>query len=344
MKLSRLLPILVLLFCWQGLSAQDVHYTLFDYSPLRSNPALTGAFEGSVRIGGIYRSQWFTVGDATEFGTPSFYADAPIIRGFREQDWIGVGLFVMSDKYGSNDLQTSGGQLSASYHLANKKRTNILTLGAQYGRMQRSINYNSPIYEQIISANSGGLGLPPADGEFGQNQEEMTDFTDINVGLLYRTKIDKISNLEIGLAGLHLNSDDNALLTAGGLPSKREITAIGHAIYERDLDNDWSINPKLFWQTTEAGGNEVQIQAWAGKQMNADFKINFGLGYRAGDAANILFGIDYKDLRAALAYDLTISSANSITNYQGGFELGAYYIIKIYKQPELPPTILCPRF
>ena len=344
MKLSKLLPILVLLFCWQGLSAQDIHYTLFDYSPLRANPAFTGAFEGSVRIGGIYRGQWFTVGDATEFGTPSFYADAPIIKGFRDQDWIGVGLYVLRDKYGRNALETTGGQLSASYHLANKKRTNVLTLGFQYGQMQRRINYNSPVYQQIIAERFGGGGLNANAGEFGQNPEETTSYTDLSAGLLYRTQLDKTSKLEIGLAGLHLNSDENNLLISGGLPTQREMTVVGHAMYERELDNDWSINPKLFFQTTEAGGSELQIQAWAGKRLNEDFKLNFGLGYRAADAANLLIGIDYKDLRAALAYDINVSGANTITDYQGGFELGAYYIIKIYKQPELPPTILCPRF
>ena len=156
------------------------------------------------------------------------------------------------------------------------------------------------------------------------------------------------SNLEVGVAGLHLNSDNNSLLGGGGGGvaagrSERALTITSHAIYSRELNEDWSINPKLFWQTTDGGGNNVLVQGWVGKQMNDDLKLNFGLGARLGDAANILLGCEYKDLRVALAYDLNISGANAITNYQGGFELGAYYIIKIYKQPELPPTILCPR-
>ncbi|MEL7251624.1 MAG: PorP/SprF family type IX secretion system membrane protein [Bacteroidota bacterium] len=355
MKLSKFLPILVSLFCWQGLSAQDIHYTLFDYSPLRANPAFTGAFEGSVRIGGLYRGQWFTVGDFAEFTSPSFYADAPIIKGFRDQDWIGVGLFFVNDQFGAAKLRTSGGALSASYHLANKKRTSVLTLGAQYGNMQRRLDPGADlIYEQTIDEPFGGGGgtgtLEFANGANSPLGEP--SYTDINVGLLYRTQIDKTSNLEIGVAGLHLNSDNNSLLSGsagggggGGIAgrSERNLTITSHAIYEQQINDDWSINPKLFWQTTEGGGNNLLLQAWMGRKMNEDLQLNFGLGYRAGDAANILLGAYYKDLRVALAYDLNVSGANAITNYQGGFELGAYYIIKIYKQPELPPTILCPR-
>ena len=60
-------------------------------SPLGVNPALAGAYNGSYRINGIYRDQYR--GAATNpFGGFSLNIDAPIIRGIRKQDWIGVGL------------------------------------------------------------------------------------------------------------------------------------------------------------------------------------------------------------------------------------------------------------
>lgn len=354
MKLGRLLPILLLFFCWQGLSAQDIHYTLFDYAPLRSNPALTGAFSGSVRVGGVHRSQWFAVNSFNDYGTSSFYADAPIIKGFRDQDWVGVGLFVVSDRYGdASSIQTSGGLLSASYHFANKKRTNVLTIGGQYGQMQRRLDLNSPISQETIDVGFGGGGIGTNQGEFavgGMDAPPEPMYTDISAGLLYRSQIDKESHIEIGLAGLHLNSPDNSLSSTGGGgmgiagAASRGMTVVSHLIYSRELNNNWSINPKLYFQSTEGGGSEMMAQAWVGKRIKPDFKLNFGLGGRVGDAAHVLVGADYKDLRMALAYDLNLSGANTITNYQGGFELGAYYIIKIYKKPELPPTILCPRF
>lgn len=344
MKFSRLLPILVLLFCCLGLSAQDVHYTLFNMSPLRTNPALTGAFNGTARLGGIYRGQWFNL-DAS-MSTPSFYADAPIIRGFRDKDWVGVGFNFLSDQAGPFDLKTSLGGLSASYHLAvDKKANSILTLGAAYNQVSRRAEFRDPLAEQNIGTGFGGGGLNETEFNAMGNLEKNVSYSDVNVGLLFRTKMDKTNALELGVAALHVNSPAAKLLDTGnGDDSDRKMTFIMHGKFDRKIDEKWSMSPTFFWQTTEAGLNEIMLQAWAGRKINEELTLNFGLGGRYGDAAQILFGADYKDLRAALSYDINLSSATTITNNVGGFELAAYYIIKIYKTPELPPAILCPKF
>ncbi len=137
MKLFRLLLLIVIVNATGKLSAQDIHYSLYNMSPLTLNPALTGAFSGTARIGGIYRDQWANV-IGNQFVTPSFYVDAPIIRGFGKKDWVGVGFTMFTDKAGSLSLQTAASMLSASYHLSlNKKGTSILTLGVQGGSVQR---------------------------------------------------------------------------------------------------------------------------------------------------------------------------------------------------------------
>ena len=81
-----------------------------------------------------------------------------------------------------------------------------------------------------------------------------------------------------------------------------------------------------------------------GHQLNPDWAINFGAAYRISDAAEVLIGADYKDLRVALSYDVNVSSLSEVSDYQGGFEIAASYIIKIFKTPEVDPAILCPRF
>ena len=56
----------VLMICGMCLSStlvkgQDIHYTLFNDSYLTTNPALTGSFYGSYRIGSIFRDQWYSI-------------------------------------------------------------------------------------------------------------------------------------------------------------------------------------------------------------------------------------------------------------------------------------------
>ena len=90
------------------LAAQDIHFTQFYMVPQGLNPALAGKFEGSVRFGGIYRSQWRSIVGSNHFSTPSAFVDAPILKGFRKKDWIGVGLSLFQDQAGTLSLKRSG--------------------------------------------------------------------------------------------------------------------------------------------------------------------------------------------------------------------------------------------
>ena len=45
-------------------TAQDPNFSQFFASPLTLNPALTGKFDGVVRVAGNYRNQWPTINNA----------------------------------------------------------------------------------------------------------------------------------------------------------------------------------------------------------------------------------------------------------------------------------------
>ena len=128
-----------------------------------------------------------------------------------------------------------------------------------------------------------------------------------------------------------------------GDANRRPAKIVGHGRLVMPLQGKWTFEPTFLFQTTSAA-NEFALQAWAGHQINPDTKLNFGLGYRVGDAGKFLFGIEHKDLTAAIAYDLSLSSKTQVNNYQGAIELAAFYILKIYKKPVIKPAILCPRF
>ncbi|HQU59713.1 MAG TPA: PorP/SprF family type IX secretion system membrane protein, partial [Saprospiraceae bacterium] len=158
MKLIRPLLFFFLMAILGTLQAQDIHYSLFNMSPLTMNPGLTGSFYGTVRVGGIYRGQWYNVSDATGFETPSFYADAPIVRGFRKNDWVGVGIAVFNDKAGSVKLRTNASLISAAYHLGlGKDGNNVLTLGLQAGSVSRRFSQTRLELADQWDATNGGF-------------------------------------------------------------------------------------------------------------------------------------------------------------------------------------------
>ncbi|MDX1408173.1 MAG: type IX secretion system membrane protein PorP/SprF, partial [Saprospiraceae bacterium] len=69
-----------------------------------------------------------------------------------------------------------------------------------------------------------------------------------------------------------------------------------------------------------------------------------GFGYRLSDALQVLAGIQIKDVKVMLSYDLNTSRFSPATGTFGGFEISAMYIGTIYKRPDPDPVLFCPRF
>ena len=380
MRLRRLLFLLSFVLISVSVSAQDVHYTLHNYAPLWLNPANTGSFAGSIRVGGIYRGQWFSVPGAG-INSPTAYADAPLAFGFRKQDWVGVGFSLVSDNAGDFDLSSTFFGLSAAYHLAlDKKRQNVFTIGLQYGSTSYGFTpMGVPIQQfNIDSGLSGGgdTGLGnTGQSEFtdmsggggggvgGNNNNNNANYNDLNLGFKLKILMDpkKDNVFEAGISLLHLTQPDRTPLApttqspADTMPDgtlnpimgvdpdarDRRRTLHAHARLDMEMSEKWRFQPTLFYQTS-ASNSSVSVQAWGRRQLKNDMGLRLGLGYRTADAAKVLFGIDAGQLRAALAYDITLSQARNVNSYQGAFELSAAYIFNIYKKPTVKPTILCP--
>ena len=114
MQVKKLLSLFAALLMWCAVDAQDIHFTQYYMSPLTINPAQTGQFAGTIRLGGIYRNQYASL-IRDEFSTPSAFVDSPVLPGFRKKDWIGAGLGFFTDKAGSSQLKRSSFALSGAY-------------------------------------------------------------------------------------------------------------------------------------------------------------------------------------------------------------------------------------
>ena len=95
--------------------AQDPNFSQFFASPLTLNPALTGKFDGVVRVAGNFRNQWPTINNA--FVTKTASVDFGILKNrLSEIDQLGVGILGVSDNAGDGVLVTNYGGLSLAYH------------------------------------------------------------------------------------------------------------------------------------------------------------------------------------------------------------------------------------
>ncbi len=351
MKFSRLFMLGLIVCGTISATAQDIHFSLFHMSPLTLNPAQTGAFTGTARIGGIYRDQWSSFLN-DQFTTPSFYVDSPIMRGFGRNDWVGVGMVSYSDKSGSLDLGRSAFLFSAAYHRGlDRDGKNTLTLGVQFGSTTRKLNTDNIVLGSAIDFDNtdpfaAAQGNVTEDQGFGGSNELDNNFLNISAGLMFRSKINDESNLEFGLSFNHINQGEYNLISSQDSDGQKiPMNINGHGRFRYQFSENWSITPGFLFRSISGTKPEIGLQSWAGRRINDEFTLNFGAGYRLSDAAEILVGVDYmEDLRVALSYDINVSSLNTATNYSGGFELSAYYIIKLYKKPSADPASLCPKF
>src|ERR1700712_3430420 len=108
--------IILISFCISfSIKAQDPHFSQFFASPLTLNPALTGKFDGNLRIAGNYRNQWPTINNA--FTTPTISADFTILNNrLPENDRWGLGILAVTDKQADGVLKNSYYSISTAYH------------------------------------------------------------------------------------------------------------------------------------------------------------------------------------------------------------------------------------
>src|SRR4028118_1209504 len=95
--------------------AQDPHFSQFFASPLTLNPALTGKFDGNLRVAGNYRNQWPTINRA--FTTSAVSVDFPIMtERIAENDRLAMGIMGYTDQQADGALKNNFGSLTIAYH------------------------------------------------------------------------------------------------------------------------------------------------------------------------------------------------------------------------------------
>lgn len=322
----------------QGLLGQDIHFTQFDFSPITLNPAKTGSFHGTARISGVYRDQWRLAGNSGIFTPPAVSVDLPLFPGIGKRDWIAVGGVVFSDGASQASIRTSSFTGALAYHISlDKNRKNVLTLGLSTGMLQKRVkNMNGFTFEDEIISGSPSRDLNSIE-ERGKGQ------VDYNAGLLFTSKMKNKSDMEIGVSVGHLSRPTIGIMSSGGGTVRTPIGITAHAIVNTFLSDQFSITPRAIARYIPNTGNKnIALQGLANFHISAENNMVFsaGAGYRLGDAVQILGGMNIKDLKIGVGYDLRTAT---LSKTGGAFEIAASYIVKIYKKPQVTPTVHCPR-
>lgn len=317
--------------------AQDLHNSNYRYAPLTLNPALSGHFQGNVRLSSTYRDQG-RVMMVDGFKTITLGLDVPYaikIKG-RKYDWLGFGLNAFRDESGSVKLNTNGVTIGTAYHFTfDKKYSNVLSIGIQYGSFMRKVDENKILLESDVSAPG-----------FGNDRNRLFDynatFNDIDAGISFRHIFRNESSFSLGTSIYNIKKSKSKGIVNENYIDRR-FTFYGdlyssfspHINYQCELIASKSSNSTILFP-------QFKIFYLPNKNKKIDDMLYGGIGVRVNDALVPVFGIRYKKWDVGLSYDITISSLANYNEGSGGFEIGLVRIFNIPKRPKIDPVLICP--
>lgn len=315
---------LILISCcfFASLNAQDLHFTMFEQTPLLLNPAFAGNQPNKIRSAAIYRNQWLSVSGTNPSGSyHSLYAsvDAPVLTIQKKESgrkhYLGAGLNLAYNA--SSSISILAPALDLAFHLSLAKNNNTyLSIG-----VEGAYRYSSPV-EMIFVDSLGGLYTAKVDGIRG---------LEASPGLLFSHK---------GAGwGFQLSSAFRHLLNRYqvGIDTKykQPINYINAVRANVSLGQKMTIFPMFLMQyiPIQGGNNPVYFnaQVLSAIHFNKDKTSNLlvGLGSRLRRNAFLRLGYEYKGWQLNLSYELDELQATVLWH---SVEVGLTYMARLSKE------------
>jgi len=315
-----LVPVCFIFLQTEFVFSQDIHFSQYFSTPLAINPANTGNFDGNWRLMNTYRTQWKVLSIPYETFAAGFDKHFYI---FSEQ--ISAGLFYIHDKSGSIGLTADKLYFSIAY--SRQIKSNNISFGIQPGVVRKYFDMRSILFPDQFSWNTGGYDPNISNGE--TNLNDKTTYFDLNIGIRWFKKFNKIKP-EAGLAFYHLNKPRESFGTIDLY--KLPIRSVLHLSTEFRFDNSFFFELQTLYMNHKVAteflpGFNIGIKT---DKTERKIKSVFAGGYYRGgfnqyDAIVAVFGINYKQTRIGLSYDINISELQAHTDKRGAFEISLIY-------------------
>ncbi len=314
---------LTLFILYFGLSipaiGQDIHFSMYNLSPLSVNPANTGNYKGDWRIMGNYRSQWREIAKA--YNTYSIGGD---MNFYPLNQNISGGLYLINDKSGGN-LNVTKIFASAAIH---KKLAGFnLSVGIQPGVVMKSIDFNSYSFPNQLNWGTGSFDNTLANNE-SYTRERLTYF-DVNMGFHVSRRFKKFEP-ELGGSYFHLNTPNESFYTRNNKLPVRQIY-VGSIRYF--VNTKLAVVPNTVANVTSKANDWIfgmNLEYSLGKTSFYENKVFGGFMWRKGvkrisDAAIVNLGVKYNQYTIGFSYDINVSPLKTATDYKGAYEIALIY-------------------
>lgn len=315
--------------CGKSLQAQvDPHFSQYYVYPSWLNPALTGAFDGSYRVSGIYRSQW---GSISPFQTAGLAAD------FTTDKNINYGASILHQKAGSGGYEYTTAYANVAYTGVKFGAGDFqrITFGFQGGVIQRRFN---------LSKMTWGDQWNPVTGYNPNTQtadvlnRTSASSLDLGAGALYFDAAPgKKANVYVGFSASHITQPDDKF--SAKTDAKLPLRWTGHAGVRLNLSDNFSLTPNALY-LKQGTAEEKMVGAYA--QIKASqVDLLLGANYRFSDAVSPYVGFTYRNMVLGASYDVNTSDLGKMVKGTNSFEISlSFFGRKTAKTPEV--EFICP--
>lgn len=328
--------------------AQDVAFSQRYVTAPYLNPALTGIFNGSVRVNAQYRNQW---ANQLDFGFQSFAASGDInydLKLFKNtsKDLLGLGIYFVNDRIEGIDFNTNFIALSGAFHKSlNPKNTHYLGFGFQFGVLQKNINYEQTNFgDQFnhVDAYSFPTNEPVPANNFAVE--------DLSIGLLHLITPVRNVELQTGISFHHLTVPNLSFFRFSEVYDRNSLVPkfTFHTAASIKTGAYTHVIPRLI---VTAQNPFVDVELGVNMKMSTfsseDYVFHGGLGVHVvrdletvAVASLVPFvGVQVKNLLLGMSYDVGINQIYHHTRNFSTFEFSVSYLGENENE-----ALFCPRF
>ena len=343
----------VAFFCcvFNTTKAQDIHFTHISYSPIYTNPAFTGYFDGHLRLYANYRNQYYSALGKASFQTTYGSADLRIPVGIGCKDFFGVGIVAYNDRFGENILKTNNVSLSLSYSKAlAEKRKHSITVGGMATYFQRSLDTDVAGYQ--FGSQFDGISFDPS-----LNSGEIVPGTtsrnvDFSLGVLYFGTITRTFDMYVGFSLAHIirpewgfNSviDEPLSFRYSGqlgtnirVGENIKLAPLAFVNHQNKI-TEITIGSPLKYLLIRRNEQHTYLVAGLYARLLSTPVKTLDL-----ESIIAIMGVEYEGLRFTFGYDANLNGLKTATRSQGAFEVSVRFQMDMFRCK--PFDSHCPTF
>jgi type IX secretion system PorP/SprF family membrane protein len=319
--------------------AQDPHFSQFFSSPLTLNPALTGKFDGNLRVAGNYRNQWPAFNNV--YTTSTLSVDFSVLnKMLPENDTWGIGILALTDKAAGGILTNNYVGISTSYHKAlNEDGYSQIGAGFQGTYGQKRLD-NTKLFTEDMLTPFGFTGVS-SDNIITANNPTINYF-DVNAGIIYTGSTNDRNNFYLGASIYHINRPSESFSSGGTWNISPRTTISGGGYFP--VSDLLTLHTSAIYQVQSKSSETVFGGALAANLNEGEVNpstVYAGAWMRLNDALIPYIGLEFSGIRIGASYDVNISSLKAASQSRGGMEISLIYI----KRPSgSGKGVPCPKF